>query len=140
MSRSLAFIGLFILGLSAVAATVATTDDEVKRMREEARQLRREADEIVDRARIECQKRFLVNACIDEAHEKRLEMLQKARQLEIQARQLEIERKKEAKEARERERAEKQGAGSPPAPETAPNAPTPEPATPAVSGAPASAP
>ena len=65
MSRSLAFIGLFILGLSAVAATVATTDDEVKRMREEARQLRREADEIVDRARIECQKRFLVNACID---------------------------------------------------------------------------
>jgi colicin import membrane protein len=138
MSRSLAFIGLFILGLSAVAATVATTDDEVKRMREEARQLRREADEIVDRARIECQKRFLVNACIDEAHEKRLEMLQKARQLEIQARQLEIERKKAEKEARERARAEKQGTaeGTQPATEkeAAPNAP------PAASETPASAP
>jgi uncharacterized membrane protein len=135
MSRSLAFIGLFILGLSAVAATVATTDDEVKRMREEARQLRREADEVVDRARIECQKRFLVNACIDDAHEQRLEMLQKARQLEIQARQIEIERKKEAKEARERERAEKQGAESPPAPEPAPNPPAP-----AAGAAPTSAP
>ena len=54
MSRSLAFIGLFILGLSAVAATVATTDDEVKRMREEARQLRREADEI---GRASCRER-----------------------------------------------------------------------------------
>ncbi|WP_185957701.1 hypothetical protein [Tepidiphilus olei] len=134
MSRSLAFIGLFILGLSAVAATVATTDDEVKRMREEARQLRREADEVVNRARIECQKRFLVNACIDEAHDKRLEMLQKARQLEIQARQLEIERKKEAKEAREREQAEKQGTST----EPAPNAPTPESAPPADPGVPAS--
>jgi len=51
MSRSLAFIGLFILGLSAVAATVATTDDEVKRMREEAK--RNEETDRREKERIE---------------------------------------------------------------------------------------
>ena len=64
MSRSLAFIGLFILGLSAVAATVATTDDEVKRMREEARQLRREADEIVEAGQTAADRKLALSAIV----------------------------------------------------------------------------
>ena len=62
----------------------------------QARALRAEAEATFQAAEPACYKKFLVNRCIDQARQQRLETIQRARALESEAHQLKLEQRQRA--------------------------------------------
>ena len=93
---------LLPLLLAAASACVAAADgdsEQAARLRDDARALRTQAEDRLRAAEPECYKRFLVNRCLADAKEARLETIRKARELEAEASRIELaERWREAAE------------------------------------------
>ncbi len=66
------------------------------RLKSEAKALRDQAEADYHAAQPECYERFLVNRCIDEAKQTRLEAVRHARQLESEARKIDLAEKQQA--------------------------------------------
>lgn len=99
-----------ILSALLVFATAASGDapgvaDEIdlelaRTLDQQARELRARADADLKAAEYDCHQRFMVNRCLNEARQLRLERIREARELEIRARRIELaERQRRAAEA-----------------------------------------
>ncbi|WP_241762823.1 hypothetical protein [Aromatoleum aromaticum] len=117
-----------LLAVAAAAAGAAEADlEHAERLRDEARALRAEADDALRRAEPACYERFLVNHCIAQAKEQRLDKIRKARAIEAEANRLEL--------AEKQRQAALRGAVPPPAPPSDAQAPqlvAPPPAAPSA--------
>ncbi|WP_248280522.1 hypothetical protein [Aromatoleum aromaticum] len=83
-----------LLAVAAATAGAAEADlEHAERLRDEARALRAEADDTLRRAEPACYERFLVNRCIAQAKEARLDKIRKARAIEAEANRLELAEK-----------------------------------------------
>lgn len=126
---------LAALLLSLFVAHAHAADDRsaetarIDQLKGEAQQVRDQADAQYESTEAACYARFMVNRCIDQAKQARLEEIRRARVIEAEARKLELAE-------RQRVAAEVIGAGSaaPPSP-AAPDAPL-SPATRATPAAP----
>ncbi len=108
------------LAPEAAADTAAQRDTDraqIERLKAEAKALRAEAEATYLATEPLCFERFLVNRCIDEAKERRIETTQRARALESEARKLE-------RAGRQRAAAEVRGPAAAP---TTPSDPSPDP-------------
>ncbi|WP_332675544.1 hypothetical protein [Aromatoleum sp.] len=88
--------------LAAFAATVGAAEGDLERaeaLRSDAKALRDQADDTLRATEPGCYERFLVNRCLANAKETRLESIRKARDLEAEAGRLEVaERQRLAQE------------------------------------------
>ncbi|KON81746.1 hypothetical protein PA01_09230 [Azoarcus sp. PA01] len=83
-----------LFAVAAATAGAAEADlEHAERLRDEARALRAEADDALRRAEPACYERFLVNRCIAQAKEQRLDKLRQARAIEAEASRLELTEK-----------------------------------------------
>ena len=82
---------LLSLAVSVSHAATETDDaDRIAKLKDEAAQLREQAESRYQAIEPECHKRFLVNSCIDAAKQERLDTIRKARALESEARKLDL--------------------------------------------------
>ena len=97
--------------------TVPSPGKSIHQLRDEAANLRTQAETDYQVAETACYKRFFVNSCIDDAKTTRLTVIRHARELETEAHQLDLaERRRMAAEA------EKKGDGSRPTEASLPSA------------------
>ncbi|MCK0505992.1 hypothetical protein [Aromatoleum anaerobium] len=83
-----------LFAFAAATAGAAEADlAHAERLRDEARALRAAADDALRRAEPACYERFLVNRCIAQAKEARLDRIRKARAIEAEASRLELAEK-----------------------------------------------
>jgi hypothetical protein len=102
--------------------------ERIKALRDEAEQLREQAERTFQTAEAGCYHRFLVNRCIDQAKSERLALVRQARALEAEARNIDLaERARAAAEAAEK--AAKHGVSERP---TTADQPMPDVATPII--------
>ena len=104
--------------LLALLAPFAFADEDSARadeLRLQAKALRAEAEASYTAAQPECDRRFLVNRCLDQAKSARIATIGKARELEIEASRIDLARKQREVEER----------GLEVAPASIPEAPTP---------------
>jgi len=103
--KLLALSAITLLTLSSVPLSHAQTADTAQRATEDARKaeleaqaktLRSEADATYNATEPGCYEKFLVNRCIDQAKQQRLETIQRARALEAEARQIELAQRQRA--------------------------------------------
>lgn len=96
---------------AGVNATQSSADSaRVAELQAQAKALRAEADATFQAAEPACYKKFLVNRCIDQAKQRRLETIQRARALESEAHQLKLEQRQRA--AAETQAAQRDAAAS----------------------------
>ncbi|AWI76728.1 hypothetical protein CEW83_17150 [Parazoarcus communis] len=76
--------------LSQAADSSAADDERASRLKDEAAQLRDQAEATYQATEPQCYERFLVNRCIDAAKQARLDDIRRARALESEARKLEL--------------------------------------------------
>ena len=101
LALSMAVLLTLSPGTARAADTSSATQDSADsaRMTElqaQARALRAEAEATFQAAEPACYKKFLVNRCIDQAKQLRLETIQRARALESEAHQLKLEQRQRA--------------------------------------------
>lgn len=90
----------WLLMLVACAAAAETDRERAERLQDEAKALRTQAEERHRAAEAACYGRFLVNRCIKQANEARLEDVQRAREMENEASRIELaEKQRRAAEA-----------------------------------------
>ena len=87
-----------LLWIAAAGPVLADTDPSM--LREQAQQLRRDADRQFSAEQAACLQRFLVNHCIDQARERRIAQIRRARSLEGEAGQLQRARREAERQAR----------------------------------------
>lgn len=101
LALSMAVLLTLSPGTARAADTSGATQDSADsaRMAElqaQARTLRAEAEATFQAAEPACYKKFLVNRCIDQAKQQRLETIQRARALESEAHQLKLQQRQRA--------------------------------------------
>ena len=101
LALSMAVLLTLSPGTARAADTSSATQDSADsaRMTElqaQAKALRAEAETTFQAAEPACYKKFLVNRCIDQAKQLRLETIQRARALESEAHQLKLEQRQRA--------------------------------------------
>lgn len=88
------------LGLIVAHAHAADDADEgaerIDQLKAEARQLRDQAEATFQATEATCYERFMVNRCIDQAKQARLETIRRARELEGEARKLDLAERQRA--------------------------------------------
>ena len=91
--------------LTASATQGSTDNVRMAELEAQAKALRAEAEATFQAAEPACYKKFLVNRCIDQAKQRRLETIQRARALESEAHQIKLEqRQRAAAEAQDAQR------------------------------------
>jgi len=87
-----------LLLCSALSAIAAEDSDAVfaraEQMQEQGQTLREVATNRFLHQEAACYAKFFVNACLDKAHEERIDILNKARELQIAGKKLELEEKR----------------------------------------------
>lgn len=104
MLKTLILITLLAFAAAALGDETSVNDDidlELARaLEQQASELRALAESDYRVAEYECHQRFMVNHCLNEAHQLRLERIREARALEIRARRIELaDRQRQAAEA-----------------------------------------
>ena len=109
MRFQVAPLALFLCSMPLFAQTaptppVPTTLEEAAAQRERARAMNEEADRRFTAEQAECYRRFLVNACLDEASKRRTQTRIEARQIDMPAREFQREANRAEVEAKEAQR------------------------------------
>jgi hypothetical protein len=105
-----------LLALAAPLVTHAAESDAERgsRLRDEAKEMRDQADATYAETEAACYQRILVNRCIEQAKEARLKLVRESRALEAQAREIDLAEKRRAVEEREQDAT--RSASEPPSP------------------------
>lgn len=99
MPRLLLLLLALFSGLATAAGAAPDADPDLERaarLRDEAKLLRTQADDTLAARLPACYKRFLVNRCITNEKETRLETIRQAREMEIEASRIELAQKRRA--------------------------------------------
>jgi hypothetical protein len=90
----------WLLAFAAAAALAETDLERAERLLDEAKALRSEAEDTYRAAEPACYERFLVNRCIAQAKEARLEQIRRARTMENEANRIKLaDKQRQASEA-----------------------------------------